>query len=404
LTETQAVEADFRERARTWLANNAPRHLPTGIDQGPRLAAARSWQRRLHDAGWAGLAWPRAYGGQGLSGRIASIFQQEEAKVLDWVTVKGPFNVAFYMAGPAILNFGTDEQRAAHIPTLLRGEEFWCQLFSEPDAGSDLGSLATVAVRDADCYVLNGQKVWSSYAHYAQFGLLLARTDPDAPKHRGISYFLLDMSLPGIEVRPLRQMNGGSDFNEVFFNDVYVPLSSRLGKENDGWAIAHSTLGNERQYLGAGILTQPRFPGLKRLAQDNGRCQEAAVRQRLAVCYTREEILRYMALQVQHAADLDMPIGVTPSLMKLAQTAHVVSTANDALVVSPSAALGALGSDDKAFRTRDTFLMSPAMRVGGGTDDIQKQTIAERALGLPREPDPSRTLPWRQTHRTRSMP
>jgi alkylation response protein AidB-like acyl-CoA dehydrogenase len=360
-----------------------------------RLALASRWQRLLHDHGWAGLAWPRDFGGRGWTPIEAAIFQQEETQVLDWRLLKRPFNVALNIAAPTLMAFGSPVHRGAHLPAILRGEQYWCQLFSEPSAGSDLSSLRTMAERDGPRFVVNGQKVWTSYAHYAQYGLLLARTDPDAPKHRGLSYFIIDMRTPGISVRPLRQMSGASEFNEVFFDDVEIPDSCLLGGENDGWTVAHATLASERQYLGAMAFTERKFPMLLDTAKRAVVTGEAAARQRLAACYTREQILRYLGFRVQTAISSGEPIGPTGSVLKLAQAQHVTTSATDLLSFAPAAGHGVFDDDEESLEIRDEFLVSPGMRIGGGTDNIQKQTIAERLLGLPRERDDERGRPWR---------
>lgn len=391
-------EEQFRREARAWLAANAPAPLPDDVDRATRLDAARGWQNTLFLNGWAGISWPVRHGGRGLPGRFTRIFQEEEAQALDWLMIKAPFNVAFHMAVPALLAYGSEFQQDSHVPALLRGDELWCQLFSEPDAGSDLANLSTSATADGDEWVINGQKVWSSYAHFSDFGLLLARTDPGAPKHRGISYFVVDMTLPGITVKPLRQMTGTAEFNEVFFDDVRLSADSLLGEVNAGWTVAHQTLKNERQYLGVGVLTQPKYPRLLEAFEDCAEPDDPAKRRLVVDCYMREQILRFSALRVQ-AQGADGANAAIPSLMKLAQTDHVIKTAAAALSMLPTAALGAAPCDGEALTVRDTFLMSPAMRIGGGTDDIQRQTIAERILGLPREDDPGRKLPWRETRR-----
>ena len=293
--------------------------------------------------------------------------------------------------------FASPEQRDAHLPAILQGEQYWCQLFSEPSAGSDLSSLRTMATRDGSQFVVRGQKVWTSYAHFAQYGLLLARTDPDAPKHRGLSCFVIDMRTPGITIRPLRQMSGASEFNEVFFDDVVIPDSCLLGNENDGWTVAHATLASERQYLGAMVFTERKFPMLVDAARRFGTTGNATARQRLVACYMREQILRYLGFRVQTAIGHGDPIGPSGSVLKLAQAQHVTTSAEDLLAFAPAAGLAVDGRDRDLSAIRDEFLASPGMRIGGGTDNIQKQTIAERILGLPRERDDERSRSWRSS-------
>jgi alkylation response protein AidB-like acyl-CoA dehydrogenase len=385
----------LRAEVREWLESNAPSAVDPASGQKGRLAAARAWQRVLHDHGWAGLGWPRKFGGRDWTPIDVATFQQEEAKVLDWHTLKRPFNVALNLAAPALIEFGSAHQRQTHLPAILRGDEFWCQLFSEPGAGSDLAALRTRAVRDGDHYVVTGQKVWTSYAHYADYGLLLARTNPDLPKHRGISYFLIDMSSPGITVRPLRQMSGATEFNEVFFDDVVVPATCLIGEQDNGWAVAHATLANERQYLGAMVFTEQKYPTLRAAALRASATDDPIVRQRLAACYTREQILRYLGFRVQTSIGRQQPVGATGSVLKLAQARHVVMTAEDAVSLTTTAALGVSIADTHALAVRAEFLASPGIRIGGGTDNVQKQSVAERVLGLPRDRNDGRDIPWK---------
>ncbi|MEO5837910.1 MAG: acyl-CoA dehydrogenase family protein [Acidimicrobiales bacterium] len=398
------AQSQVRAEARAWLQSNPPPEVDPAAGQVARLAAARTWQRVLHDNGWAGLSWPRELGGRAWTSVEVAIFQQEETKVLDWHTLKRPFNVALNLAAPALMEFGTADQRNAHLPAILRGDEFWCQLFSEPGAGSDLAALSTRAVRDGNQFVVTGQKVWTSYAHYADYGLLLARTNPDVSKHKGISYFVIDMKTPGITVRPLRQMSGATEFNEVFFDDVVVPASCLIGEQDNGWTVAHATLASERQYLGAMVFTERKYPTLHAAAQRSRTTHDPIVRQRLAACYTREQILRYLGFRVQTSIGRQQPVGAIGSVLKLAQARHVVITAEDAMSLTAPAALGADTIDIDAFTIRTEFLASPGMRIGGGTDNIQMQAVAERILGLPRERSDGRDVAWRDLQRLQQRP
>ena len=396
-------EAEVRATARDWLATHPAPAISRDTALDDRLVLASRWQRLLYDHGWAGLSWPLEFGGRAWTPIEAAIFQQEETQVLDWRSLKRPFNVALNIAAPTLMAFGSLEQRDAHLPAILRGEQYWCQLFSEPSAGSDLSSLRTMARRDGARFVVNGQKVWTSYAHFAHYGLLLARTDPDAPKHRGLSYFVVDMQTPGITIRPLRQMSGASEFNEVFFDDVVIPEQCLLGSENDGWTVAHATLASERQYLGAMVFTERKFPTMLDTAKRAAITGDAVVRQLLASAYSREQILRYLGFQVQTAIGAGVPVGPTGSVLKLAQAQHVATCADQLLSFAPAAGLGVDGLDGGLLQIQDEFLASPGMRIGGGTDNIQKQTIAERILGLPRERDDERGRPWRDSASARTL-
>src|SRR3954471_6111683 len=251
-------EIGFRAEVRAWLEANAPTSAAPGYGDRRHLEHAKAWQAVLADNGWACITWPVEYGGRGGTGTEAAIFADEQSAL--GINV-GSFAVGIGMAGPTIIAHGTPEQKERFLRPLLRGEEVWCQLFSEPGAGSDLAGLATRAVRDGDEWVVTGQKVWTSGAHESDWGILLARTDPDQPKHRGITYFLVDMHAPGIEIRPLRQMTGASHFNEVFLTDVRIPHENVLGEVNGGWGVAMTTLANERVFIGGGG-TGPTFDGL----------------------------------------------------------------------------------------------------------------------------------------------
>jgi alkylation response protein AidB-like acyl-CoA dehydrogenase len=284
---------------------------------------------------------------------------------------------------------------------MLRGDEFWCQLFSEPGAGSDLASLSTRARRDGDQFVVTGQKVWTSYAHFADFGLLLARTNIDVPKHRGITYLIVDMHAPGITVRPLHQMTGHSEFNEVFFDDVLVPAASVIGHVDQGWMVAHATLAHERSYLGARLAGEGRFDPMSKLAHLCRRTGEPSVRQSLAACYTREQILRFLNFRTQTAISRGAAPGPEAAVAKLAVSDHSVRTAADALSLLGArgmlAEMGVAGDSSPQAQ----FVGSLGIKIGGGTDNMQKKAIAERVLGLPREDDPERSLPWSEAMRRR---
>src|SRR5581483_5408971 len=274
----------FRAEVSAWLAQPhvASRAAEfeglTPDDDLDWIAVAKRWQQFLADEGWACITWPRAYGGRGGTPTQAAIFTEECAKVGAFGQT---FAVGISMAGPTIIAHGTEAQKARHLPPMLRGDQVWCQLFSEPGAGSDLAGLSTRAVRDGDEWVVHGQKVWTSGAHFSDWGILLARTDPEQPKHRGITYFLVDMHTPGIDVRPLRQINGTAHFNEVFLTDVRVPHENVLGEVNGGWAVAMTTLANERTFMG-GHSRALGFADLVALARAHGRDGDAVVRQQLA--------------------------------------------------------------------------------------------------------------------------
>ncbi len=362
---------EFQVAARTWLAANrqhAPRDYgaicpPDLVEQG------LAWQRLLHDAGFAGIHWPVEHGGRGLSPEHTSIWMLECAIA----GVPPVFNmVGLVLAGGAILRFGTAEQQARHLHPTLRAEQVWCQLFSEPGAGSDLGSLTTRAERDGDRFVVNGQKVWCSGGRYSNWGILMARTDPAAPKHEGISFFLLDMTLPGIEVRPLRQMTGESEFDEVFFTDVELPADALLGPLHGGWGVGMAVLTSERGHIGTSVISlERRLDSMARLAE--GRDLSAIERQRLIRLLSAGTAYKALAQRqgaVASTAASLMKLGITEMMFDVAMLRGDLA-GMDATLDGPDA----LG-----------MLAAPGGRIAGGTSQVQRNIIGERLLGLPREP------------------
>ena len=360
---------DFASGAREWLTANAtaaPRDY--GAILPPDLAGpARAWQARLFDAGYAGIAWPAEYGGRGLSPEhnAAWITECAIAGVPAFLNMVG-----IVLTGGSLLAFGTPDQRATHLRPIIGGERIWCQLFSEPGAGSDLAALRTSAVRDGDHFVVSGQKVWCSNGRVADWGILMARTDPDATPHRGISFFLVDMSLPGIDVRPLRQMNGEAEFDEVFLTDVEVPVDCLLGPINEGWKVGMATLTNERGYIGAaGISLNRRLDALVAAGGDLDPVQ----RQQLAQLWIRGKALWMMGRRQGPVAS------ILGSITKLGTTELMFDVATFlADVAGPTAMLEGAASAN--------LLTAPGARIAGGTSQIQRTLIGERILGLPREP------------------
>jgi alkylation response protein AidB-like acyl-CoA dehydrogenase len=276
----------------------------------------------------------------------------------------------------------------------LRGQEVWCQLFSEPGAGSDLAGLRTRAERDGDEWVVNGQKVWSSGAHHSELGILLARTDTHAPKHKGITYFVLDMTTPGIEVRPLRQINGVAHFNEVFLTDVRVPHENVVGEVNGGWAVAQTTLGAERALIGGGGAVG--FRDLARLARDQGRDGDPRLRQRLADAFIRFEILKYLGRRAQAARRGRRSAGAEASVLKLAMSQHVALNGDLALALEGATGMLLHGDAPYGGFWQQNFMNQWGVRIGGGTEQVQRNVIGERVLGLPPEPRPDKTVPFRE--------
>jgi alkylation response protein AidB-like acyl-CoA dehydrogenase len=381
-------EASFRARAREWLAAHAPQAraaLDAALDERERFDAARAWQRALFEGGWAGLTWPEAFGGRGLPSAFSLAFNEEQAR---YGMTAGFIASTVHMVGPVLMRHGNDEQRARYLRPLLRGDEVWCQLFSEPNAGSDLANLATAAVADGDEFVVNGQKVWTSNAHLCDFAILLARTNRDVPKHRGITFFLLDLRTPGIEIRPLRQITGAAHFNEVFLTDVRVPCGNVLGDIDGGWGPARTVLAHEASSIGGGNAAALGIDELVALGQSLGATTDVLVRQRLAAAVSAARILDYLRARVQAAVRAGRAPDVDGSVLKILWAEARRDRA--LLAVSMLGASGAL-VDDWPLQALEYF----SGTIGGGTSEVHRTMIGERVLGLPAEPRVDKDTPYR---------
>jgi alkylation response protein AidB-like acyl-CoA dehydrogenase len=389
-------ELAFQREARTWLARNVPKRdrdaRPLEFNDPRRIADAKAWQRKVHAAGYLALAWPKEHGGQGADVMRQTIVNEE------MVRARAPGLIGMMgvqMVGPTLIQFGSEEQRRRCLPRILTAEDIWCQGYSEPGAGSDLASLRTRAELVGDEFIVNGQKVWTSNAQFADWMFCLVRTDPNAPKHAGISYILIDMKTPGITVRPLVQMTGDAGFNEVFFEDVRVPRENLVGQLNNGWQVANATLAHERNMLGSTMRTRQTFQKLVRLARSQRRnggraTADPIVRQRLAGLATRVESMKLDAYRQLTDALRGRPPGISASVNKLVTTELNHDIARAALEI-----LGSYGPLGRAStRARDQgiwpldFMFSLGLIIGGGTSQIQKNIIAERGLGLPKEARP----------------
>lgn len=368
-------ERRFRDEFRAWLRANVPPPLrPDQIDD------LRRWQRRLFEGGWAGISWPKEYGGRGATLMEQAIFQEELA-LADAPHLIGTIGLS--LVGPTIIALGTREQKARYLPPILSGEEIWCQGFSEPNAGSDLASLGAKAVRDGDSFVVNGQKIWTSFAEIADFCLLLVRTDPDAAKHKGITCLLVDMKTDGVSVRPLRQMTGDSGFNEVFFSNARVPAANVLGEINNGWTTAITALMNERANLGTGIqvLLRRNLNALIARARSMGKTADPLVRQKLAQAYLELEILRLNTNRALTSLSKSGMPGAEGSIQKLYWSEMNQRTQQIAQEI-----LGPYGqlTDFDGGIWQYAYLRSRGNTIEAGTSEIQRNIIAERVLGLPR--------------------
>jgi alkylation response protein AidB-like acyl-CoA dehydrogenase len=391
-TLTPEQEA-FRQRVRAWLEANIPREWRAvrnpDIPRAEAFDMLRRWQRQLYDAGFIGLTWPREAGGAGLTFLEEMVLHQEMA------LAKAPpiLNIlGVGMAGPTIIAYGTDEQKKRYPPKILSGEEIWCQGYSEPDAGSDLASLQTRAVKDGDTWVINGQKVWTSLAHIADWMMLLARTDPDAPRHKGITYFLLDMHAPGVTVKPLKQITGDDEFNEAFFDNVRVHESQVLGGVNNGWAVGLTTLMYERLALGFGLQVRLRIAldgliDLARRMEKDGRVitKDPVMRQKLAQLWIDTESLKYTGAR----AVTKLLRGELPGPEASAGKMVWVETHQrlQELAMEIQGPYAQVRGGDRAVDGglwQYTFLRSRANSIEGGTTEIQKNIIGERVLGLPK--------------------
>lgn len=377
-------EAAFRKELRAWIEANLPdSEGPVSPSRMRNEAASRQWSKKLYDAGYAGLTWPREYGGRAAPYTHQAILLEEVARA------EAPEHIGLIgigMAGPTIIAHGNDEQKERHLSRILSGEEVWCQGFSEPGSGSDLASLRTRAVRDGEDFVVNGQKVWSSFAHIADYCILLTRTDPDAPKHKGITYLLVDMHLPGVEVRPLRQITGDPEFNEIFFTDVRVPSSAVLGEVNDGWRVAMTTLLHERGTLGFALTARLEVATRKlvELAREHGGADDPLIRDRLARQWIELQGLKftnYRALTTLVKTGVPGPEGSIAKLHWSESNQRLTKLALE--ILGPQAQLD---GDDGVWSGYWQYqqLRSRGNTIEAGTSEILRNIVAERVLGLPR--------------------
>jgi alkylation response protein AidB-like acyl-CoA dehydrogenase len=384
----------YREDVRNWLRHHAPT-APKAPTRAEQLRIAREFQAALYDAGYAGISWPVEVGGQGLDPTYQAIFNDEAAA---YELPVQPFSIGMGMCGPTLVDLGSTAQRERYVRKLLRGEEVWCQLYSEPGAGSDVASLQTRAVADGDGWVVNGHKVWTSVAHWADFGALLARTDPDRPKHAGLTMFIVDMHAPGVTVRPLVDMTGRSGFNEVYFEDVRIGADAVLGELNGGWAAAVTMLGHERVSIGGTRPSQRNpvaFDALLDLCRRQGITDDPVQRERLAEFYAHERALELFNTRLRQQSAAGNAPGARGSIAKLAgavQYRRAVELASE--LAGASAAAWAVGD-----RTGEELALvinsAPAMGIAGGTNEIQHNIIGERILGLPKESQADREVPFR---------
>ena len=384
-------EAEFRAESRDWLASQAPKREPGqtyAVRRGDDalLPLAKEWQAKKFEANFAGINLPKEYGGRGDTRVEQIIFAQEEA---NFVTPPTVFGISHGMVVPTLLAYATEEQKQRYVPATLRGDEVWCQLFSEPAGGSDLAGLRTKSERDGDEWTVNGQKIWTSGGHYADLGVLVTRSDAGVEKHKGLTYFFIDMKSPGIEVRQIKQISGASHFNEVFFTDLKIPDSQRLGKEGEGWRVAITTLMNER--VETGVRPAPDFDDIFALArdlvlEDGPAIADDAIRDQLANWYVQTRGVQLTRMRTMTAMSRGQQPGPENSIAKVVNSSKRQRISQFGMDLMD---MGGIVRDRSSMPMeslfQDAMLDSPGNRIAAGTDEILRNVIGERVLGLPRE-------------------
>ena len=393
-------EASFRAEARTFLDANAERKSPGASFETPDsvdelIIAAKAWQAKKAAAGFAGITQPEKYGGRGGTTLERVIYDQEEA---NYITPIGVYEIGLGMCIPTMLAYATEEQKKRYAPPAFRGEEIWCQLFSEPQAGSDLANLRLRAEQDGDDWILNGQKIWTSGAHFCDYGVIVTRSDPSLPKHKGLTYFFLDMKSPGVECRPIHQISGASNFNEVFFTDVRVPDSQRLGKIGDGWRVSLTTLMNER--LAIGERPPPAFEEIFQLAKEielecGMAIEDGGVREKLADWYVDGRgvtLTRFRSLTALSRGQDPGPENSIGKAITGKMRQDIASFGMDLMDISGAV----FDMDNTPMRAmfQDALLSAPSGRIAGGSDEILRNIIAERVLGLPQDVRVDKGIPF----------
>jgi len=396
-------QAKFRATCREWLEANAQLkaekvNMNAESSLESHLKTAKEWQQKKYDAGWAMLHWPKEFGGIEASPIERIIWGQEEAK---FNVPGGIFEIGLGMCGPVMMQYSTEEQKNRYLAPMAQGKEIWCQLFSEPAAGSDVAGLRSKAEKDGDDWIINGQKVWTSGAHYSDFGILVVRHDPDLVKHKGLTFFFVDMKSPGITVKPIKQITGqsgsGSGFNEVYFDDVRIPDSQRLGEIGDGWKVAITTLMNERLAVGdaRGADIEEALT-LSKTKDDAGEAliKNDAVRERLADWFCDANGLKYTKFRTISALSKGEAPGPEASITKIVSANKLQSIGNFGIDSGDMA--GMLIDDDNGMSSfQGAWLGAPGLRIAGGTDEILRNVIAERVLGLPQDPRADKGLAFK---------
>jgi alkylation response protein AidB-like acyl-CoA dehydrogenase len=387
-------EATFRAEAKAWIDAHAPREFEAELSKASLgriklqkhdiVEIAKAWQKKKSEAGFVCLHWPREYGGRGATAVERVIWQQEEGV---YFKLTSPFQIGEGMCGPTLMAYGSEADKRRYLPKIATGEEIWCQLFSEPSGGSDVAGLRTRAERDGDHWIINGQKIWTSGAHYADYGILITRTDPTVPKHKGLTMFYIDMKSPGVEVRPIKQANGMQEFNEVFFTNLRIPDQQRLGAVGDGWNVSLTTLMNERMSIGARLATgfTELFEFCCNLVTEDGLAiDDRATRSKLANWAVKNSGLKYTSYRAISALSKGERPGPENSIGKLVAGSMLQDIAMYAMdLQGASGVLADPQATEAAGQFQAMLMSSPSVRIAGGTDEILRNIIAERVLGLP---------------------
>jgi alkylation response protein AidB-like acyl-CoA dehydrogenase len=402
--EDSPEEAKFRAEIRSWLSANAkPRTKRDTTDileengAAAQMAASRAWQKKKAEAGYARITWPKGMGGIGGTPMQSIIFGQEESK-FD-VANGGPFAIGLGMCIPTLMTYGSDDAKKRYVWPAVQGDEIWCQLFSEPAGGSDVAGLRTKAEKNGDTWTINGSKIWTTGAQFSDYGILLTRTDANVPKHKGLTMFYLSMKSPGVEIRPIKQASGGSGFNQIFFTDVKIPDSQRLGEVGQGWQVALTTLMHERLAVGGGQGGGLDVPQLMELArslelEDGPAIKNAAVRERIADWYVKSAGLRYTTMRTMTALSRGQQPGPEASIAKVVVASKLQDLSAFAMELEGEA--GVLQGEDAPMHGlfQGGWLSSPGLRIAGGTDEILRNIIAERVLGLPQDVRVDKDVPF----------
>ncbi len=402
--EDSPEEAQFRAEVRAWLDKNAkPRKSGGAVDvmeengAAGEMAASRAWQKKKAEAGYARITWPKGMGGIGGTPMQSIIFSQEEAKYD--VPTGGPFAIGLGMCIPVLMTYGSEDAKKRYVKPAVEGTEIWCQLFSEPAGGSDVANLRTKAEKNGDTWTVNGSKIWTTGAQFSDYGLLLTRTDPNVPKHKGLTAFYLSMKSPGVEVRPIKQASGGSGFNQIFFTDVKIPDSQRLGEVGQGWQVALTTLMHERLAVGGGQGGGLDVRELMQLArslelEDGPAIKNAAVREKIADWYVKSAGLRYTTMRTMTALSRGQQPGPEASIAKIVVASKLQDLSAFAMELEGEAGIlqGSEAPMQGAFQ--GGWLSSPGLRIAGGTDEILRNIIAERVLGLPQDVRVDKDVPF----------